>query len=187
MNRKTFRFFIGSVAFAAGACFFASCNSAGPVFELAKDGVPCAVIVTPEKPNGVEKYAAEELKYHLDKAFGEEFKVVGEDNADVSNTVYRIYLGATKAAATAGLPGRPTIGISNSDAKVCAPDRVPSPPITTKASIPSLRIFSYAILRPSAVRNSLLRAVLSIVPPCWMMLLTLCDLNSFISPVIKPW
>lgn len=107
MNRKTFRFFIGSVAFAAGACFFASCNSAGPVFELAKDGVPCAVIVTPEKPNGVEKYAAEELKYHLDKAFGAEFKVVGEDNADVSNTVYRIYLGATKAAATAGLPGRP--------------------------------------------------------------------------------
>ena len=70
---------------------------ATPVFELAKEGTVRAAIVLPAKPNGVETFAAEELKYHLDKMFAADFKVVGEADLGNADGVSRIFLGATKA------------------------------------------------------------------------------------------
>ena len=64
-----------------------------------------ADIALPEKPNGVERFAAEELAYHLEKALGARPRIVCENEARTAKR--RIYLGATKAAATAGLPGAP--------------------------------------------------------------------------------
>ena len=63
------------------------------------------------------------------------------------------------------VPGSPIQGTSNSCAKIRAPVNEPSPPITTRASIPSFFILSYASWRPSGVVNSLQRAVFNIVPP----------------------
>ena len=84
------------------------------------------------------------------------------------------------------VPGRPTIGMLYSVAKMRAPVREPSPPITTRESMPALTILSYAIFRPSSVRNSMQRAVFRIVPPTWMMFETFCVLNSTISLVTSP-
>ena len=82
-------------------------SKAAPVFELAKEGAVRAAIVLPAKPNGVEKFAAEELKYHLDKMFAADFKVVGEADLGNADGASRIFLGATKAAVDAGIPGKP--------------------------------------------------------------------------------
>ena len=57
---------------------------AAPVFELAKEGTVRAAIVLPAKPNGVEAFAAEELKYHLDKMFA------ADDWKETVTTVKRI-------------------------------------------------------------------------------------------------
>ena len=89
------------------ACSFVLLGVAAPAFELAKEGEVRAVIVLPVNPNGVEKFAAEELKYHLDKMFAADFKIVGEGILGNAHADSRIFLGATKAAAEAGIPGRP--------------------------------------------------------------------------------
>ena len=75
-----------------------------PQVTIFKDGAYKADIVLPAKVGGVEKYAAEELAYHFTKAFGKAPEVVGEDALDPSRHPCHIYVGATKAAATAGLP-----------------------------------------------------------------------------------
>jgi hypothetical protein len=80
--------------------------TASVAFVVAEDGVPQADIVVPSKLSGAVQYAAEELKYHLDKAFGADFEIVGEDKFDSAARPYHFYLGATAAAAKAGLPGR---------------------------------------------------------------------------------
>ena len=63
-----------------------------------------ADIVLPAAPNGVEKYAAEELVHHFRKAFGKAPEVTGEDRLDAARYPFHIYVGATKAAVAAGLP-----------------------------------------------------------------------------------
>ena len=50
-----------------------------------------------------------------------------------------------------------------------APVRLPSPPITTRLSMPALRKFSAASRRPSRVRKRSERAVPMTVPPMWRM------------------
>ena len=71
---------------------------------LFEAGAYKADIVLPATPNGVEKYAAEELAYHFKKAFGKAPEVVGEDKLDAARTPFHIYVGATKAAVAVGLP-----------------------------------------------------------------------------------
>ena len=71
---------------------------------LFENGTYKADIVLPAAPNGVEKFAVEELAYHFGKAFGKEPEVVGEDALDSSRHQFHIYVGATKAAMEAGLP-----------------------------------------------------------------------------------
>ena len=75
-------------------------------FVVAKDGVPKADIVIPAKPLDAVRYAANELKYHLDKAFGADFAIVAEDALAGSKMPCHFFLGATKAAEVAKVPGR---------------------------------------------------------------------------------
>ncbi len=67
--------------------------------QIFADGAFKADIVLPTAPNGVEKYAAEELSHHFAKAFGKAPEVVCEDKLDAARYPFHIYLGATKAAA----------------------------------------------------------------------------------------
>ena len=72
------------------------------------------------------------------------------------------------------VPGSPMAGIPYSSKNRWAPVRDPSPPITTKASMPWLCRFSKAFFRPSGVLNSALRADFRNVPPrsrIWVMYL----------------
>jgi hypothetical protein len=74
--------------------------SAGTL-QLAKKGKANAVIVLPDKPNPVARYAASELISHLQMITGAEFRTVDESSYD--GKLFPIYLGATRAAETAGL------------------------------------------------------------------------------------
>ena len=67
------------------------------------DGAYRADIVLPAAPNGVERYAAEELAYHFRKAFGKEPEVTGEDRLAPARFPFHVYVGATKAASAAGI------------------------------------------------------------------------------------
>ena len=94
---------MGCAAFAA---VFAACGEARADFTVAENCVPKADIVIPAKPLDAERYAADELKYHLDKAFGADFRIVSEDDLRGGGLPYRFFLGDTKAAKAAGIPGR---------------------------------------------------------------------------------
>ena len=72
--------------------------------DIFEKGAYKADIVLPVNPNGVEKFAAEELAYHFGKAFGQAPEVVGEDALASSRFPFHVYVGATKAATAAGLP-----------------------------------------------------------------------------------
>ena len=92
-------------------CFMAAaalavCGVARAGFTVAEGGVPKADIVIPAKPLDAVRYAADELKYHLDKAFGADFRIVGEDVCDLGQMPRHFFLGGTKAAAAAAFPGR---------------------------------------------------------------------------------
>lgn len=76
-------------------------------FALARNGVPQADIVIPEKAGMTEKYAAEELKYHLDRITGGSFSVIGEGKLSGSSHKSHVFIGATAAAKAAGLLERP--------------------------------------------------------------------------------
>ena len=94
-----------STVFAAMTAMQAfSLTAEKPHITIFVDDVYRADIVLPAKAGGVEKFAAEELAYHFRKAFGKEPEVVGEDAFDPSRHPFHIYIGATKAAAAAGLP-----------------------------------------------------------------------------------
>lgn len=88
----------------AVAALFLSAQHASADVCVFADGAYRADIVLPAEPNGVERYAAEELAYHFKKAFGAEPEVVNETSFDPTRHPCHIYLGATKAAAAAGLP-----------------------------------------------------------------------------------
>ncbi|WP_175414969.1 DUF4838 domain-containing protein [Nibricoccus aquaticus] len=66
------------------------------------EGKALAVVVTADRPTAVATYAAEELVYHIKKATGMTLSVIREGDGSSSSQT-RIYLGATKAAAVAGI------------------------------------------------------------------------------------
>ena len=84
------------------------------------------------------------------------------------------------------VPGIPIIGKLYSLLKIMPPVKVPSPPISTKASMFFLTKWSYANFLPSFVLNSCDLAVFKNVPPLFMMLLTLRAFKSLKSPSIIP-
>ena len=75
-------------------------------FVLSEKGKLVADIVVPDKMNGVERFASEELVYHLTKAYGVAPTVLKEGEAARGAAPSRIYLGATRATLAAGLLGR---------------------------------------------------------------------------------
>ena len=94
-----------AVAVFAVACV-SNCFASSAGFTLARDGKLYADIVIPAKPLDCERYAAEELKYHIDKAFGVAAEIVNEGRFDSRKYPFHIFIGATAAARAAGLPGR---------------------------------------------------------------------------------
>ena len=69
--------------------------------------------------------------------------------------------GAKRPSATNSSASEP-----HSSRKTCAPVKLPSPPMTTSRFMPWRSRLCTALLRPSLVRKSGLRAVPSSVPPC---------------------
>lgn len=61
-----------------------------------------AVIVTPDKPTAVVRYAAEELAHHVERATGVRLAIVGEAGAP-TQPAGRLYVGDTRAAQKAGI------------------------------------------------------------------------------------
>lgn len=76
------------------------CAAAGAV-ELVRDRRPVATIVLPDEPLPVESFAAEELAHHVKLATGADLAIVPE--ADTPAEGDRVFIGATRAAAEAGL------------------------------------------------------------------------------------
>jgi hypothetical protein len=76
--------------------------------ELVREGKPVATIVVPAKPLEVESYAAQEFQYHIEASTGARLPILHEDTD--SATGPKLYLGATRAAATAGLDASPLLG-----------------------------------------------------------------------------
>jgi hypothetical protein len=75
---------------------------ASAAVTLIEDDRPQAVVVLPAAPSAVERYAAEELVYHLEKATGVRLVVVGENDVP-ADPAARIYVGRTQAAVRAGV------------------------------------------------------------------------------------
>lgn len=76
-------------------------ESAAAAMDIVKSGQPAAVIVVPDKPLPVVAAVAEELQYHVRKASGAKLEVVKESAAP--DRAAKVFLGATQAAAQAGL------------------------------------------------------------------------------------
>jgi len=61
-----------------------------------------AIVVVPDHAEAIAKYAAEEFVWHVEQATGTRLSIVRE--ADIDDTdLARVYIGATKAAAKAGI------------------------------------------------------------------------------------
>lgn len=95
-----------AAAFCAASLAGGCAKKEKAVFIVAANGRVASDIVLPANPKGAERYAAKELEHHLEKAFGLDWEVVSEDKFDPSNYPCHFFIGATKAAAAAGLPGR---------------------------------------------------------------------------------
>ena len=80
----------------------ALCGAAGADVPVVLDGEAEAVVVTAAEPLPVARYAAEELVYHVQRATGVALAIVTED-AIPDQPAGRIYVGATDAAAAAGI------------------------------------------------------------------------------------
>ena len=78
----------------------------GSVMTIVREGRLRADIVLPAKPLDCERYAADELKYHIDKAFGVSIEIVREGKYRASKYPSHIFVGETSAAKTINLPGR---------------------------------------------------------------------------------
>jgi len=72
-------------------------------FKVVENGTARAVIVTPDAPSGVVRYAAAELQQHIARSTGTTLEIVTERNAVASNLPNRIYLGPVNAAQAAGI------------------------------------------------------------------------------------
>ena len=81
-------------------------NAEGSVV-LSENGRVVADIVLPDAPLYAERFAAEELKYHLEKALGATVEVHAESNSVSSCRRGHIYLGHTRAAEKVGLLAKP--------------------------------------------------------------------------------
>ena len=66
-----------------------------------------AEIILPANPLAVERYAARELAYHVEKATGKRLAIAYEDEVPAASTERRFYVGATDAARRAGLLDAP--------------------------------------------------------------------------------
>jgi hypothetical protein len=72
-------------------------------FFLLRDGRAQAVIVIPDDAGVMNRYAAEELAVHLEKAGGERLPIVAESELSSAPALpHRIFLGPTQAARAAG-------------------------------------------------------------------------------------
>ena len=76
---------------------------------------------------------------------------------------------AAVAASTAPEAASSATSSGHSRRSRSAPVRLPSPPITTRLSMPAFRKFSAAFRRPSRERKRSERAVPMTVPPWWRM------------------
>jgi len=74
----------------------------GAEVAIVRDAQPVPVVVTPDEPNAVVRYAAQELVDHLERATGVRLAVVRE-GALPANPRARIFLGDTRAARGAGI------------------------------------------------------------------------------------
>jgi len=77
---------------------------AGPIgaaVRIVSNGKPIAVIVTPDAPTPVVKYAAQELQYHIEQSTGVKLETVSEDSWNPVTP--GIILGVSKAAEKAGI------------------------------------------------------------------------------------
>ncbi len=89
-----------ALCIAAGACLAAHAD-----FTVVSGGVPQADIVLPAKPNATERFAADELAYHLARMTGSDFTVISEAELAASRRPWHFFIGATAAAKAAGLDG----------------------------------------------------------------------------------
>ncbi len=80
-------------------------QGARPAVDLVLDGRAAAVIVVPDDPLPVVKAAAEELRYHVERASGARLPVVRE--AEAKGKGPRVLLGACRAARESGIPPSP--------------------------------------------------------------------------------
>ena len=97
---------IGCAALCAAVCVCVGIGTSAPAFAVDRPVCFEAEIALPAVSNGVERFAAEELAYHLERAYGVRPAVLKESVAAKSAAASHVYLGATKAARAAGLPGR---------------------------------------------------------------------------------
>ncbi len=72
-------------------------------FKIVENGTARAVIVIPDQPSGVVKYAAQELRQHIERATGTALEVVAEKDAVANKLPNRIYLGPVNAVKAAGI------------------------------------------------------------------------------------
>jgi hypothetical protein len=96
---------LGTALLASALLCLTAFAAAGAAF-IVQDGKPNAIIVLPERPSAVERYAAEELSAHLTRATGATLPTVSEGERRGDSAVVRICLGNTSAARNAGLDGR---------------------------------------------------------------------------------
>ena len=74
-------------------------------FVAAENGIAQADIVLPVQANMAERFAADELRHHLEKATGAKFPVVRDGASSETEFTWHFHVGATDAAKSAGLCG----------------------------------------------------------------------------------
>ena len=106
MNATTLKW-IGVAAVAVGA-LPGNCagKTAAAGFVVAERGALRADIVIPAKPTNVERFAAEELAYHIGLAVGARPKIVGEGGPGCGEYPFHFSVGRTLAAKAVGLADR---------------------------------------------------------------------------------
>lgn len=92
-------------------------------FDVVRGKKAAAIIVLPDAANAVEKYAAQELRDHLQKATGATLQIVAEKDAPPTSA--RLYVGAVRALES--------IGYSINDPNFGVATRVPDEKISAAA------------------------------------------------------
>lgn len=84
------------------AAWFVVATASAYGFDIVVEGEAQARLIIPDEPLKTERYAAEELRHHIQKASGAELEIVAESEA-ADDGFNRIYVGRTAAVAAAGL------------------------------------------------------------------------------------